>query len=99
MSETESKKDFKDNLDFVTLKIELAKPFVDFIEDYRSYFGSQYTVELICMSMIYSQVRRLFNELDSFTRKKGSFLDKGDFFEKHLYLGMVSWEEPEEETE
>jgi hypothetical protein len=97
MNETESKKDFKENLDLVTLQIELAKPFVDFIEDYRKYFGSQYTTEQICMSMIYSQVKRLFNELDSYTRKKDSFLDKSDFFKKYYYLGAVSWEEPEEE--
>jgi hypothetical protein len=101
-AETEAKKGFKENLkpSFVTLQIELANPFVDFIEDYRKYFGSQYTKEFICMQMIYSQVKRLFNELDSFTRKKGSFLDKGDFFAKYFYLGTVSWEGPEdEETE
>jgi hypothetical protein len=97
MSKTESKKDFKDNLELVTLKIELAKPFVDFIEQYRKYFGSEYTTEFICMKMIYSQVKRLFNELDSFTRKKSSFLDKSDFFRKNHYLGIVSWEEPKDE--
>jgi hypothetical protein len=95
--ETETMKDL--DLQLITLNIELAKPFVDFIEEYRSYFGSQYTVELICMSMIYSQVKRLFNELDGFARKKDSFLDKSDFYKKHLYLGMVSFEDPEEETE
>jgi len=99
MSETESKKDFKDNLQLVTLQIELAKPFYDFIEDYRKYFGSQYTTELICMQMVYSQVKRLFNELYSFARQKGSFLDKSDFFTKNFYLGTVSWEGPENETE
>jgi hypothetical protein len=98
-TETESKKDFKDNLQLVTLQIELAKPFVDFIEDYRLYFGSQYTPEQICMQMIYSQVKRLFNELDGFTRNKDSFLDKADFFKKYFYLGTVSWEAPEDETE
>jgi hypothetical protein len=96
---TESKKDFKSNIKLETLQIELAKPFVDFIEDYRKYFGSQYTTEQICMQMIYSQAKRLFNELDSFTRKKGCFLDKSDFFKKYFYLGTVSWEEPEDETE
>jgi len=99
MSETETKKDFKDNLQLVTLKIELAKPFYDFIEDYRRYFGSQYTVELICMQMIYDQVKRLFNELDSYARKKDSFLDKSDFFTKNFYLGSVSFADPEEETD
>jgi hypothetical protein len=99
-TETEPKKDFKHNLQLVTLQIKLAKPFYDFIEDYRKYFGSQYTTELICMSMVYSQVKRLFNELDGFARKKNSFLDKSDFFEKYFYLGTVSWEAPEdEETE
>jgi len=98
-AETESKKDLESDLHLVTLKIELAKPFVDFIEDYRRYFGCQYTVELICMQMIYSQVKRLFNELDGFARKKGSFLDKSDFFKKYFYLGTVSWEDPEEETD
>jgi hypothetical protein len=97
--ETEPKKDFKTNLQLVTLKIELAKPFVDLIEDYRRYFGSQYTTEMIFMSMIYSQVKRLFNELDGFTRDKNHFLDKGDFFKKYFYLGTVSWEDPEDETE
>jgi len=97
--EIEAKKDFKDNLQLVALKIELAKPFYDFIEDYRKYFGSQYTVELICMQMVYSQVKRLFNELDGFARKKGSFLDKSDFFKKYFYLGSVSFDDPEEETE
>jgi hypothetical protein len=95
----ESKKDFKDNLDFVTLKIKLAKPFVDFIEDYRKYFGSQYTTEMICMKMIYDHTKHLFNELDGFARDKNHFLDKGDFFTKYFYLGTVSWEEPEDETE
>jgi hypothetical protein len=51
------------------------------------------------MSMVYSQVKRLFNELDGFARKKDSFLDKSDFFEKNYYLGTVSWEAPEDETE
>jgi hypothetical protein len=99
MSEKESKKDFKDNLQLVTLKIELATPFFDFIEDYRKYFGCKYTTEDICMSMIYSQVKRLFNELDGFARKKDSFLDKSDYFSKYYYLGTVSWEGPEDETE
>jgi hypothetical protein len=97
--ETESKKHFGDNLQLVTLQIKLAKPFFDFIEDYRRYFGCKYTTEDICMSMIYSQVKRLFNELDGFARKKGSFLDEGGFFEKNLYIGTVSFEDPEEETD
>jgi len=95
-TETDSKKDL--DLQMVPLKIELCKPFYDFIEQYRQYFGSQHTVELICMSMIYSQVKRLFNELDSFARQKGSFLDKSDFFKRNYYLGTVSFDEPEEET-
>lgn len=98
-TETESKKDFKTNLQLVTLEIELAKPFVDFIEDYRQYFGSNLTIELICMRMIYDQTKRLFNELDVFARQKDRFLDKSDFFKKYSYLGLVSWEEPEDETE
>ena len=98
-TETEAKKDFKDNLQLVTLKIELAKPFFDFIEEYRKYFGSQYTTEQICMQMVYSQVKRLFNELNDFAANKNNFLDSSDFFKKHFYLGTVSWEEPEEETE
>jgi len=51
--------------------------------------------------MIYSQVKRLFNELDSFARKKGdkdSFLGKGDYFKKYSYLGAVSFDNPEDET-
>jgi hypothetical protein len=51
------------------------------------------------MSMIYSQVKRLFNELDSFARKKDSFLDKSDYFKKFSYLGAISFDDPEEETE
>jgi len=93
----ESKKEI--DLSMVTLQIELAKPFVDFIEDYRKYFGAEASTELICMSMIYSQVKRLFNELDGFTRQKSSFLDKSDFFKKYFYLGTVSREDPEDETE
>jgi len=95
--ETEAKKDL--DLQMVPLKIELCKPFHDFIEEYRRYFGSDYTVEQICMQMIYNQVKRLFNELDSYARKKDSFLDKSDFFTKNFYLGTVSFDDPEEETE
>jgi len=87
------------DLQMVPVKVELCKPFFDFIEQYRQYFGSQYTVELICMQMIYNQVKRLFNELDSYARKKDSFLDKSDFFTKNFYLGTVSFDDPEEETE
>jgi len=94
-TETESKKDL--DLQLIPVKIELCKPFYDFIEEYRRYFGSQYTVELICMQMIYSQVKRLFNELDSFARKKDSFLDKTDLFMKHMHLGLVSLDDPEDE--
>jgi len=83
----------------VPIKIELCKPFFDFIEEYRKYFGCKYTTEQICMKMVYDQVERLFNELDSFARQKGSFLDKSDFYKKYSYLGMVSFEDPEEETE
>jgi len=99
MSETkpEAKKDL--DLQMVPLKIELCKPFFDFIEQYRQYFGDTYTTEQICMSMICDQVKRLFNELDDFARKKDSFLDKSDFFKKYEYLGMVSFDDPEEETE
>ena len=93
----EAKKDL--DLQLVPLKIELAKPFVDFLEQYRQYFGCKSTIETICMSMIYSQVKRLFNQLDSFTRAKNSFLDKSDYFTKNFYIGSVSWEEPEDETE
>jgi hypothetical protein len=97
-AEIEAKKDLESDLQLVTLKIELAKPFVDFIEQYRQYFGSSLTIELICMKMIYDQTKRLFNELDGFARQKDSFLDKSDFFKKYFYLGSVSWEEPEEEN-
>jgi len=95
-TETESKKDL--DLQLIPLKIELCKPFFDFLEQYRQYFGSQYTVELICMQMIYSQVKYLFNELDDFTRKKDSFLDKSDYFKKHFYLGTLCFDDPEEKT-
>ena len=95
--ETGETEDFKEQLQMVTLKIELCKPFYEFIEQYRQYFGAKYTTEQICMSMIYSQVKRLFNELDSFARKKDSFLDKSDFFKKYFYLGSVSFDDPEEE--
>jgi hypothetical protein len=97
--ETEPKKELESDFQLVTLKIELAKPFVEFIEQYRRYFGSQYTTEQICMLMIYSQVKRLFNELDSFARKKDSFLDKSDFFKKFPYLGSVSFDDPEDEED
>ena len=96
-TKTEAKKDLE--LQMIPVKVELAKPFYDFIEDYRRYFGSKYTIELICMSMIYRQVGRLFNELDSFARKKDSFLDKSDFFTKYFYLGSVCFDDPEDETE
>ena len=86
------------DLQMVPVKVELCKPFYDFIEQYRQYFGSQYTTELICMQMICNQVKRLFNELDDFVRTKGSFLDKSDFFKKYEYLGMVSFDDPEDET-
>ena len=95
-TKTESKKDL--DLQLIPVKIELCKPFYDFIVEYRQYFGGEYTVELICMQMIYSQVKRLFNELDGFARQKGSFLDKSDFFKKFSYLGLVSFDDPEEET-
>lgn len=95
--EPESKKNFKDNLDLVTLQIELAKPFVDFIEDYRKFFGSQYTTEMICMKMIYDQVKSLYKELSDFAAKEDNFIDSSDFFEKHFYLSVVSWEAPEDE--
>ena len=93
----ESKKDL--DLQLIPVKVELAKPFYDFIEDYRRYFGCKYTVELICMSMIYSQVKRLFNKLDDFVREKDSFLDKSDYFKKHFFLGSVCFDDPEDETE
>ena len=96
-TETEPKKDLE--LQMVPVKVELAKPFYDFIEDYRRYFGCKYTVELICMSMIYSQVKRLFNKLDDFVREKDSFLDKSDYFKKHFFLGSVCFDDPEDETE
>jgi len=95
--ETEAKKD--PDLQLIPVKIELCKPFYDFIAEYRQYCGSQYTIEQICMVMIYSQVKRLFNELDSFAREKGNFLDKSDYFKKYSYLGLVSFDDPEEETE
>ena len=87
------------DLQIVPVKVELCKPFFDFIEDYRKYFGSQYTTELICMRMIYSQVSRLFNELDGFARNKNSFIDKNAYFKKYFYLGSVSFEDPEDEDE
>ena len=96
-AETESKKDL--DLEMIPIKVELCKPFHDFIEQYRQYFGGTYTTEQICMGMIYSQVKRLFNELDGFARKKDSFLDKSDFFKKYEYLALVSFDDPEDETE
>lgn len=99
MSETEIETDKDLDLHMVPLKIELCKPFFNFLQEYREYFGSQHTVEQICMSMVYAQVKRLFNELDHFARTKGSFLDKSDFFKKYSYLGLVSFGDPEEEPE
>lgn len=96
-TETDSKKDL--DLQMIPVKVELCKPFYDFLQEYRQYFGSQYTVELICTQTIYSQVKRLFNELDGFAREKDSFLDKSDFFKKYSYLGLVSFDDSEEETE
>ena len=96
-AETESEKDL--DLQMIPVKVELCKPFYDFIQEYRQYFGCQYTVEQICMSMIYNQVKRLFNKLDDFAREKDSFLDKSDYFKKHSYLGLVSFDDPEDETE
>jgi hypothetical protein len=98
-TETEPKKDFKHNLQLVTLQIKLAKPFYDFIEDYRKYFGSQYTTEQICMRMIYDQVEHLFRGLDEFARESSHFLNESDFFEKHFFIGTVSFEDPEDKTE
>ena len=95
--ETGETEDFKEQLQMVTLKIELCKPFVEFIEEYRQYFGAKFTAEQICRQMIYNQVKRLFNELDSFARQKNSFLDKSDFFKKYGYLGMASFDDPEDE--
>ena len=97
MSKTETKILEKEDLELVPVNIQLCKPFYDFIEEYRQYFGGTYTTEQMCMSMIYSQVKRLFNELDSVARKKGSFLDKSDFFKKYFYLGSVSYDPPEDE--
>ena len=95
--ETEPKKDL--DLKMTPLKIELAKPFYDFIQEYLKFFGSKYTVEQIYMQMIYSQVKRLFNKLDDFVREKDSFLDKSDYFKKHFFLGSVCFDDPEDETE
>jgi hypothetical protein len=94
----EPKEDFKDNIQLVTLQIELAKPFVDFIEDYRRYFGCKYSTEMVCMRMIYSQVDRLFNEMKNSQQRKTVSLT-ADYFEKYFYLGSVCFDDPEEETE
>ena len=95
--ETGETEDFKEQLQMVQLKIQLCKPFYEFIEQYRQYFGAKFTTEQICMSMIYSQVKRLFNELNSFARQKNSFIDKSDFFTKNFYLGSVAFDDPEED--
>ena len=98
-SETASLAKIQKDLDLqmIPVKIELAKPFFDFIEEYHQYFGGKYSIEMICMSMVYSQVKRLFNELNSFARNKDSFLDKSDFFTKNFYLGSVCFGDPEED--
>ena len=97
MSEKEGyvKKDL--DLKMIPLKIELAKPFYDFIQEYLKFFGSKYTVEQICMQMIYTEVKCIFTELNDLSRANESLLDKSDFFKKHMHLGIVSFDDPEDE--
>ena len=94
--ETESKKD--PDLQIISLKIELCKPFYDFLKEYLNFFGSHYTVEEFCRSIVHNEVKILFNDLDDLTRSNESLLDKSDFFKKHFYIGTVSFPDPEEET-
>jgi hypothetical protein len=50
MSEqTANKASLADKMNLVTVKIELAQPFVDFIEEYRRFFNCELTTEQIFM--------------------------------------------------
>lgn len=91
----------KNNIEnnMVTVKVQLFKPFVDFIEDYRKFFGSSYTLEQTCMKMIYNQTEQLFKQLDDVASKSKGLLSASDFFKKHSHLGIVSFDGSEENEE
>ena len=98
MSETKTaSKDL--DLKMVPLKIELAKPFINFIEEYLKFFGSHYTIEDFCRIIICNETKILFNDLDNFASTPERLIDKSDFFKKWPYLGMVSFDDLNEETE
>ncbi len=93
-TKTESKKDL--DLKMVPLKIELAKPFINFIEEYLKFFGSHYTIEDYCRIIICNETKIMFNDLKNFIGSPENFLDTSDFFKKWPYLGIVSFDELKE---
>lgn len=79
------------------VKVELSKPFVDFMKDYLAFFGSEQSLEDLCREMIYDDVKNLYNELHSWIKSAVSHIETVEFYKKYGFIGCVadSEEEPE----
>ena len=80
----------------VKVELSLYKPFVNFLKDYLEFFGDNKTVEDLCRKMVYSEICRLYRELDEFSQKESSFVSKSALFNKHAHISIVAFEDQNE---
>ena len=81
----------------VNVSVSLYKPFYDFLEEYRVFFGSKMTIEAICRDMIYKDIDDLYRKLEEFVDSEASHLESEAWPNKHTHLSITSSQEEMEE--
>lgn len=83
--------------EMVELKVTVFKPYIDFMKEYLAFFGSKQTIEDLCRTMIYDDVKNLNSALNQWIESEVSHIEKEAWFNKHSFLACASSPEDKEE--
>jgi hypothetical protein len=70
----------------IELKVPLFSPYVEFLKDYLTFFGSKDQLETLCMKIIYQKAGDLHRELTQFAENKVHLLEGSEWYWKHSHV-------------
>lgn len=85
--------------EMIDLRISLFSPYVEFLKDYLTFFGSKDQLETLCMKIIYQKAGDLHRELTQFAENKRHLLDGAEWYWKHSHVAMTDDQLEEQEDE
>ena len=87
--------------DMVVIKVELCKPFYNFIKEYLAFFGSKRTVEDFVRTAAYDDVCYIYKRMERaiLNEYSGKFIEENAWFNKHKHLGCVCSPDPDRPEE